>query len=381
MEQTVGFATPYDKQLDLPVLRINREYQKEIMQEDWLGGWFGHLKTGKDLIAFFNSDAGKEVHWTITAGELLYNCSLRALQKNDFVIEQVLDILGRLRLLPKERQEINERHVFSFMALASELHAATDGFYTLKQQWSVLDALINCDAAPKAAIESSLNQMMIKAIRAGDRERVEYLAVKGVRLRQDQRKKTIFNLFKGIMRKGKITDFEWGRQMLNVMQINLESPEDVELINAVLSTSIYMAPPNSKTKISVSRIRSLNDASIIVQFLRSNGILLTNFSIAEKIMKWAVRTMDISEKYLLEKPEVVEMVKDLTIFLVGSGAPISDIPVSLEIEKDSGLRDLHMVLTYSDKNQIANLRPAKCRFSSDIMLLIFRIAYGPKVVS
>jgi len=365
----------YDKRVYLPRLRLNKQHQAEIIKEDWNSGWFGHLVTGKDMIAFFHSDAGKEVHFAVTAGELLYNCIAQYHQNNEYIVDQLLDFLPRISQLPKNRREVHPKHITAFLGVTFYMHDVSEGFYTKEQQRLVLDTALSTPEFPPETIRYVLNYEMFKAIRGGNRERLAYVADKGVKIEPENRKKVIFNLFRGIMKgRGKQSDFDWGNQVLQVVEVDFNKEEDLLLLNQGLKTVVHMAPPSFKTF--GTRMRNMEGAFAIVQFLRSMGFLLTKFPTGKKMIRWVVQTLE-GEKYVKIQPEVVEMVRELTTFLVGSGAPTDMIPPELEQEKQAGVNDLGMTLAYTDRAQFANVTPSQCVLSRDILTLIFQIAYGP----
>lgn len=366
----------YDKWLELPFLRMNKQCLNEIMAEDWKSGWFGHLKSGKDMIAFFNSEVGKNTHQAITAGELLYNCMRQAMIKNPKMHEQSLDVLNRASMLPLSRREISQKHVSSFLGVIFYLCESTDGFFTKEQQYQIIDCALSSPSIPNEMTNEVLTALMMKAIRGGDRERIAYIASKGVQMNTEKRRKLLFNLFKGIMRGGKAEDFTWALKVMESLKLDMTNEADLKLVDSCLSASVHMAPPNFKTGSLVTRMRSMENASVIVQFLRSCGILFDDLDAGKSMIKWVVQTLDIREKYLVAQPEAVAMVQELTTMLVGSGAPTSMIPAKLEMQKLAGLHDLSMTLAYGDKQVFQNYCK-KSILSSDLILLIFQIAYGP----
>lgn len=371
------FGVPYDQRVDMPRLRLNKEFQAQIIEEDWSSGWFGHLVTGKDMIAFFNSDAGNEVHFAINAGELIYNCIAQYHQKNEYIVDQLLDFLPRISQLPKNRREIHPKHITSFLGVTFYMHDDSEGFYTKEQQRLVLDTALSTPEFPSEIIRDVLNYQMLKAIRGGDRERLAYVAEKGVKIEPENRKKVIFNLFRGIMKGGgKQSDFDWGYQVLQVVEVDLNKEEDLLLLDQGLKTCVHMAPPYQSGSFG-TRMRSMKGAFAIVQFLRSMGFMLTKFPTGEKMIRWVVQTLEVQERFLKAQPEVVEMVRELTTFLVGCGAPVDVIPSELEQEKTAGLNDFGMTLAYTDRAQFSSITPSPCTLSRDILTLIFQIAYGP----
>ena len=144
-------------------------------------------------------------------------------------------------------------------------------------------------------------------MRGGNRERLAYVADKGVKIEPENRKKVIFNLFRGIMKgRGKQSDFDWGNQVLQVVEVDFNKEEDLlvpfslpipsishmyKLLNQGLKTVVHMAPPSFKTF--GTRMRNMEGAFAIVQFLRSMGFLLTKFPTGKKMIRWVVQTCKV----------------------------------------------------------------------------------------
>jgi len=250
----------------------------------------------------------------------------------------------------------------------SNIHSSpltSDEIFELTQQ------LMQCPNVCMDGWSHFVKTIAIGAIRRCDEELLRFCTDKlGAKVGEcvEDRRKIVFGIFKFVQKNGlsSKSTISFNNTMYKAMTIDPTLEEDIELMNQNLIASMTLPHVRRGSRFSFIRVRAMNHACAVAQFLRQHDFPIHKLKYFAKIVDWVAQHFSLPQDN-----EFAELTQETVIFLIGCGAEVHQKYSGTEKWKIRGLNDWNMYISL--KQNHFNFLSGK--FSADLQELIFDFAY------